>query len=304
MDAVNYRNGPKNQWRRTAWNAIERATASPKDALVLYLPGSTDLDRSEATRRGFKPANLVAIERDETVAKSLRNKGVTTIIGTLNSVIQGWSPTTPIHVVVADFQCGITREVERFATLLAVHPALQSACVLVNLQRGRDAGFDERTLGEMSKHQSMFTGASVCDKNRAARFYEMLIGAMFDETSAVLTERQRRTADLQASLAIAQASGNVRQVKAAINDLRGYIDFRKRAISAHMLPTYRSAPGAPLMDGAVIAWEGSEAIRKRNWHWAQCLDERIAIGPSRCIRAALAIRTRRLRGELARGVAR
>lgn len=79
IDAVEYKNGPKNQWRRTLWNAIADATPDRRNELVLYLPGSKDLDRPEAVRRGFLPANMIAVERSPAVASELRQRGVTVI---------------------------------------------------------------------------------------------------------------------------------------------------------------------------------------------------------------------------------
>ena len=73
MNQINYKNGRKNNWRRTVFNQVS-ARVSARDAIVVYLPGPQDLDRQVLCEKGFSPNNLIAVDKDRNVVASLRSK--------------------------------------------------------------------------------------------------------------------------------------------------------------------------------------------------------------------------------------
>lgn len=139
---ISYLSGQKNHWRRWMWNRIvERLPkgVKPKDATVLYLAGRENLDHDEAMRRGFKAANLIAVERDRGVVSELRKSGVTTLHMPLDLAIMGWPKNRQIDVVIADFCCGITDSMRPFVAAL-LSAQCMGAVVATNFQRGREPG--------------------------------------------------------------------------------------------------------------------------------------------------------------------
>lgn len=263
LDAVSYRNGQKNHWRRNAWNHIADLCHDKRNAIVLYLPGSTDLDAPEAIRRGFKAANLIAIERNARVVRQLRDRGRTCICAGLTEVMAAWPDNHAVSVVVADFQCGLSRDVINTMTLWHQYPAFRNAVLLLNLQRGREIG-------------AVWQVAS-CIAEKA-------------DTSGL---SQRIPPNHRGLLAVAS------YVAMYADDGKGWVDvgFAEFILSkmVHRFPpTYRSA--RVLMDSIVlkdtfpIDRSFSEAPKPVDHLRHREIRSKIA--------AALAIRTRRLRGEL------
>lgn len=138
LDAVEYKNGAKNNWRSQVWNAIRRHTKAPKDATVIYLPGSRDLDRVAALRRGFDGRNLIAVEDDAAVVETLREAGVNVIRGKLSGLLEAWPQDWRVDFVLADLTCGIEEEVFRICRAWVNSRAFVDSGLVVNLQRGRD----------------------------------------------------------------------------------------------------------------------------------------------------------------------
>lgn len=135
---MNYKFGPKNNWRRTAWNRIvERLTVPVEDAVVLYLAGEMDLDRKEALARGFKASNLIAVDRDSEIVSKLRKDKSLAVNGDIFEVLKAWSGT-PINVLILDLCCGATEQVMANLVQFLIHGCLQSCVILFNLMRGRD----------------------------------------------------------------------------------------------------------------------------------------------------------------------
>lgn len=290
MDAVNYKNGRKNQWRRTAWNEIAKHVKNKRDAVVLYLPGSTDLDRPEAIRRGFKPANLIAVERDRAVARKLRAQGVTTIVGSLNAVLASWPPDREVAVVVADLQSGYTFDVEVLSTLCTVHPALGNCCLLLNMQRGRDP---------------LFVSEAADKINSADEAVELAVNEALEFTKEALQ-------DYPAGFAERLMESRKARVREEHEMSFPWFDRKSRAMVAQhlfqlmgdstvirQLPPYRSSDKSPIFDSFIASWEDTAGWRQRIWaerppgSWSKA-HETCKSG----VTAALAIRTRRLRGEL------
>jgi hypothetical protein len=316
MDIIEFKNGGKNHWRRTAWNRIADM-ASPRDALVLYLPGSKDLDRPEAVRRGFKPANLIAVERDPSICAALRSVGTTTICGNLNDVLTDWPVDRSINVVVADFQCGLGNEAILLADIYANHPALANAVLLVNLQRGRDE--DGKWLTDAIQREGLpgwlnLTHAynvdtaaltsAICSRNgsnptsRAALFMSVLFGAAGADGECQMARLRDLSEEVEAiherlkeALRTRDFSPEVRELHKRAKRFQDEFVAMKDWLRVAFLPPYRSAERAPWFDSVVVRLRGDAIERKARWERGQ------KEGTQR-IAAALAIRTRRLRGEL------
>lgn len=306
MDAVNYKNGAKNQWRRTVWNLI-RVHAKP--GVILYLPGSTDLDRDEALRRGFKPADLIAIERDPEVARSLRERGVTTIRGSLNDVLESWPPHVPIAALLADLQCGFDPWVERLAEICAQHPAMAEAVVVANLQRGRDA-YAKTFSALTADNQDLVGGEGAADKSRGKTFALVVVASVpVDEMRVPLGmagSLEQQWAQIETFKRevnrLAPAARNAHDFSKEIESMLQRYDALKARYEVELercfqkvyhLPPYRSTPSSPYFDSCILPMRGRAEVRLAGWVAAEGMRPQIA--------AALAIRSRRLKGELGGG---
>lgn len=298
------------------WNCATKNVNSVKDATVLYLPGSLDLDRPEAIRRGFKPANLIAIERDLDVAKHLRKKGVTTIVGTLNDVIKSWPINKPIDLIIADFQCGITDEVAEFIDLYTYHPALWQASIVVNCMRGRDqkytelstSGFDWNQFFDLDKYlNTKLSNAFKYEKSRANGVIKLASKRMIRCAEHVLMRVKNLAENLkmfEEAIEHAAARGDVDSVKQIIQmhelDMNKFENLTRPKI--FYLPSYKSSQKSPVFDSVLINLSYSYNSLTNNrladlvWSaWDVRWGDKVKAG---AITAALAIRTRRLRGEL------
>lgn len=318
LDATDYKNGQKNNWRRRAWNHI--ASLADKDAVVLYLPGERDLDRKEAVQRGFKDNNLIAVERDKSVAATLRKQGVNTINSDLLTVLQNWPNHTPIGVVIADLQCGFDPAVFDLVKAFALHPALYETTFLVNLQRGRDtlfvrlpeqiekeAALEKTLLRMLSAFQpaikilpvwALALHAFLSDKrsnttlNRAWRFAQ-LYHTCSGEMARLLNDAHAiRNAIYQLidGATAAKGSDRVAQLRWLNNmsQLRAQLHACLNRCIIIPLPSYRSAPAAPLMDSVIVRCDAPPTT-----FYSPPLD-----APTRAkISAALAIRTARMRKQ-------
>lgn len=307
LDAVAYKNGPKNQWRRTVWN-IAHYHALP--GVVLYLPGETDLDRAEATRRGFKPADLIAIERNEAVALRLRAKGTTTICGSLIDVLKSWPPHVPISVLVADLQCGLDPWVQDLAGICGQHPALAESVIVCNLQRGRDAlGREWKPRGIHPEGDfSYFEGDSAANPHSRAYGFSLMVDR--DPAMVRANECEKKIASLKESLhALGEANrrspaktrdelssqlNKIKRNEAATSEAyREYEWVLNRLTRVHHPPAYRSTPKSPMFDSCVLLMAADAERLRAGWAPEGTLRLQVA--------AALALRTRKLRGELGGG---
>lgn len=132
--------GPKRHWRRWLWNRIaERLHVPARDAVVLYLAGAEDHDREEALRRGFRAENLIAIERDDDVLSNLRERKVLAIEGNASDVVESWNPSRRVHLLLADFCGGVSKETLSTIDSAIYNPAFHEAVIAANFLRGRDA---------------------------------------------------------------------------------------------------------------------------------------------------------------------
>lgn len=137
---MNYKFGNKNNWRRWVWNRIiERLTVPTKDAVVLYLAGEDNIDREIALSHGFKPDNLIAIEKDKTIVNHLRRNGQLCVQGDIIDILRAWPHNKLISVIIADFCCGLEKRImEYFTTAFLQSPHTRTSIFAINLLRGRD----------------------------------------------------------------------------------------------------------------------------------------------------------------------
>jgi len=145
----NYDFDAKNKWRRMIWQRItarlKRWNVSTDTAIVLYLSGPDDLDRSVAIKKGFQWNNLIAIDKDQAIIDKLRADGKLAIRSDLVDVLNGWSYKEKPQVIVADFCSNFheslaVRLVQLYLLGNDTGPFLESNAVLVaNFQRGRES---------------------------------------------------------------------------------------------------------------------------------------------------------------------
>jgi len=137
---TNYKFGNKNHWRRTAWNRIaERLPRAPKDCIVIYLPGPLDLDRQEALRRGFRPDNLIGVDRAASVVHSLREGRALALQADFLDAVDAWSPQRRLDVVFGDFTSGLELKTGFAVATWLGYPHLGDSVFAFNFLRGRDA---------------------------------------------------------------------------------------------------------------------------------------------------------------------
>lgn len=134
----NYSFGQKNNWRRWLWNRITERCEAPKEALVLFLCGKDALDIRVAKDRGFRPENMIAIERNKAATLALRAAGILTINGTLEKTISTWPRNKPVGVVVGDFCSDIPKSlIDAMGLPVNCNPSFRNSVFAFNFQRGR-----------------------------------------------------------------------------------------------------------------------------------------------------------------------
>jgi hypothetical protein len=146
----------------------------------LYLADEMDLDRSVAIEKGFRPWNLLAVNRDEKIVKEIRKQGGVAVCGDIGDIICAWPEHLSLDVIHADFCCGLTKSLGGFIHAVLTRPT-DRLLVCVNLLRGRDAwsnewrdacrdALDELSLGD--KWRSDMGGGTL--KHRAQMFFVLL----------------------------------------------------------------------------------------------------------------------------------
>lgn len=257
FDPVNYKNGPKNNWRRTAWNAIHEFTPNPRDALVLYLPGESNLDRDVALRHGFLEGNLVAIERRAKVASSVRDRFKQTVIqAELYDVLHSWPEQHRVGVLFADLVSGFDTDAWRTLAVWISSNAFKHSTLALNVMRGR----------ESSSVAKVFL-REPCLK----------LMARFD-----LAPKHRASAVMQALYALT--------VICYFNAQPDAVEPMHRYYAWKFLQGYKSESGQ-VFDTTVIKCKG---LLPRGSHASEADVELL-----KSIRAAMAVRTMRLRGDFA-----
>lgn len=135
---MQYRFGQKNNWRRAIWNEVARRLPreSLHECLVAYLAGSQDLDAEVATQKGFARTNLIAIERDFDVCKSLRARGVITICADFVECLRAWPMDSAPRIIFGDFCSGLNESI--ITMLIDVTYQHANSVFAFNFLRGRD----------------------------------------------------------------------------------------------------------------------------------------------------------------------
>lgn len=166
---MNYNYPSKRHWRRTLWNIIsKRVTVKKRNALILYLAGLTDEDRAIAKEKGFSRNNLIAIEHDPDVVKTLRAGGTLTLCGDALQHLHAWNPRRKVDVVLLDFCCGLTDSIFKGLFELSFHPSFQDSVVVINMLRGRDGSGNAWRLQSQTFINGMCLLSSVLADNSEA----------------------------------------------------------------------------------------------------------------------------------------
>lgn len=135
----NYKFGSKNNWRRTVWNRIvERLAVPVRDAVALYFAGPQDRDREIAIQKGFRPHNLIAIDRDCEVTKRIRAAGNLCIDADAVQIVKNWTGLK-VDAIHADYCSGLTGGPIELIDALTYNGLFCRAVVSVNLMRGRES---------------------------------------------------------------------------------------------------------------------------------------------------------------------
>lgn len=288
LDATNYKNGRKNNWRNWQWNCARQYIANPSEAIVLYLPGSTDLDRPVAIRKGFKEANLIAIERDTEVTKLLRAKGVTTINDDLLKVINAWPSDIKVGLVIADMVTGLDLEATALIAPWIGSPPFWHSVLSLNAMRGREMGNISRMYIKMlpTVFPNFFKSYDLSTKHRGAL---ALLSCAFTGPMALSTEvgDEARSMGRPGSAWHAWLNEHI----ISKGGMRALFDWHFNSYTSN---------GNVRFDSVVmrcniprVANEDLQGYRRA------VLEVNPSLEPTmKRISAALAIRTRRLRGEL------
>lgn len=271
MDAVNYKNGQKNTWRRQVWNRVSEVIDSRKSAIILYLPGEMDLDVFIAQRHGFHRNNMIAVESNREVVKKLRENKRTVIHGDLLSVMANWPATKPVSLVLADLQCGFTESAMAIFSIWRGLQAFTGSVLMMNMQRGRERPNDG---AYMSMQIGVINNPQWEKEDAVNRAKNLLFGAL---------------------TSIATTAG-----LSSMSEASMYVGWR-------LLPSYKSTPKSPYFDSFLIKDRG---IPNRLPSVAEFLKSIVVDGLTdgtikespemrRKISAALALRTMRREGALA-----
>jgi hypothetical protein len=165
------------------WNAvIARLPVRPREALVLYLAGREDLDRVVLVGKGFHPHNLIAIERDASTVRALRQKGVLTVEGEFIEAVRAVSSRRDVQVVAGDFGCA-PYNAEFIAGLvqLFLNPSLRESVFVFNFLRGRDSATNDLRARALARHgPDFFLATTELEKHRGRFFMDLLFGMWCD----------------------------------------------------------------------------------------------------------------------------
>lgn len=302
MKSEGYKFGIKNNWRRQIWNEISSRIKVPKkEAIVVYLAGKEDLDRKVAIEKGFKPYNLIAIDRDKDVIDHLKSRGVLAIQGDLFDVIKGFCGN--IDVLVADMCCGVTDEVYEFAKRMVedhtcnafnhnIGPCKDcepiddecSSCphscvdvekgeefahplVVFNFMRGRDKGIILNSFKGLSKH-------------RGELFMEKMVQLRVNRTARCLGVKDEFF-----------DNNEVLKLDRSFEELFGMFKDEREGTLSHYRPkyySYKSNCGNIVMDSVIFNCIAPEVM----------LAERVNTEYTRVVGATMAIRTMRMNGKL------
>lgn len=278
MGAVfdSYKFGQKNNWRRRSWNEIARRVKNKRDAVVLYLPASEDLDRPVAVGKGFHPSNLIAVDTDIKVVDHLRKQGKLAIHDKLENVVAAWPEAPSIGVVFADFKCGFSQPViDLVGHIWKCRGANPKTVVATNMLRGRDPVHFEWFTGIRKTYGLL----ALPEKHRGGLVYSALLHEMVEITAPGI---------------LGLSPGELIPEK--------FIQDCVNVALSHYQPwfsSYRSTAGTQRFDSIVYTNGFCCPESTRKVYTRGVLEENPELVKTvRQIAAALAIRTRRMRGDL------
>jgi len=102
-----YRNRQKKNYRGWTYNRIiERLDKKPSKAIVVYLCGPEDIDRTVASWKGFDENNMFAVDMNKKNIQTVRKGRSLAYHGNICQLI--YSLGLQIDVIHADFCCGFT----------------------------------------------------------------------------------------------------------------------------------------------------------------------------------------------------
>ena len=182
-----YKFGQKNHWRRTLWNEVLRRTGGrEKSEVLIYMPGSQDLDRTVAVQKNVPSRNLIGIDRDFKNVSLIRSNGGYCIHGEVHKVLQAWPSDVRVCALMLDFNSGLVScdWIRDLIYLLAFRRPFGTATLACNFQRGRDQA---SAPFRVHADDCFATGAPEYKKNRAAQFaywMMMLLAPVIDSDPA------------------------------------------------------------------------------------------------------------------------
>lgn len=296
---MDYKFSAKAAWRRRAWKMLADRVKSPGRCTVLYLAGEQDLDRAVALRNGFRRASLIAVEEDRDKAASLREMGVTTVVGSLAQVMEAWPPDWPVHAVNADFMSGIEQPVLDTVAAWARNPAFSSSSLLVNLLRGRDK---IKAMDLQAWHRAVSEGDLRQLKLLAPPGWEdrelLRWAKVFDAAGVGERSRVRPVVMVAAMIRLMYFFDTVGQASRRRPDLSVFdlwMNFEKHTWRLDWAPVgcYRSSSGRVWFDSVLLAHNIAAGVGAAEAFVGREIDRQLA--------AIRAITTRRMRGELGGG---
>lgn len=168
----NYKFGTKNNWRRWAWNEatkrLKESGKSPRNAVVAYLAGPQDIDRKIAIEKGYDNRNLIAIDNDLSVVKSIREKKCLAFHGNIEDFIDAYDYDPEIDILIVDYCCGVTYNVAMLTYSLIYHTlSTKNITIIANFLRGRD---------KIGAHE----GKKIKTKHRGEIFFKIYTDTIFD----------------------------------------------------------------------------------------------------------------------------
>lgn len=122
---------------------LTRLAGREKHEPILYLAGPEDNDRKIAIEKGVPSQNLIAIDRDKRNVENVRATKNPAICSDGLDVLWSWPDDRPVAAVMLDLCGGLTRDVVSIYDVFQRAP-LRRAVVMINLQRGRDAFFNDK----------------------------------------------------------------------------------------------------------------------------------------------------------------
>lgn len=260
LDDTEYCNIEKNRWRLHHWKIADRLLSLDSKSVVIYLPGEHDRDAHIGERYGIKPWNMVAVETDKNVVSKLRSENRIVLHMPLTSALYHWPVHTPIKYVIADLQCGLSDESMLTAIIWASHPSMKKAAITFNMLRGREQATERR-----GKVRKFLTGSDM-------EVLEAMGKNRFDQLRIMLAHMIRIH------------YGEFTSGMLGIESFASYRSLGKRTFDSGLMASLSGNP----CDWSLAENMTHESIR----------EGRYAVAIKNRIRAALAVRTMQMNGQV------